>query len=139
VSPRIEYFLSCEEYAPHELVEQAVAAEQAGFEGLWISDHFHPWNDEQGQSPFVWSVIGAISQVCKPAGDDGGHLSHYAHPSRRAGSGGLDKRQQAGWAMHFRSQIPSRSDTTPGRPRTTLRRTSTGSAAAPPEHARVAT
>jgi hypothetical protein len=58
VSPRIGYFLSCEEYAPHELVEQAVAAEQAGFEGLWISDHFHPWNDEQGQSPFVWSVIG---------------------------------------------------------------------------------
>ena len=37
------------------------AAEQAGFEALWISDHFHPWNDEQGQSPFVWSVIGAIS------------------------------------------------------------------------------
>jgi hypothetical protein len=98
VSPRIGYFLLCEEYAPHELVEQAVAAEQAGFGGLWISDHFHPWNDEQGQSPFVWSVIGAISQVCKPAGDDGGHLSHYAHPSRRAGSGGLDKRQQAGWA-----------------------------------------
>jgi G6PDH family F420-dependent oxidoreductase len=64
VSPRIGYFLSCEEYVPHELVEQAVAAERAGFEGLWISDHFHPWNDEQGQSPFVWSVIGAISQVC---------------------------------------------------------------------------
>jgi G6PDH family F420-dependent oxidoreductase len=64
VSPRIGHFLPCEEYAPHELVEQAVAAERAGFDGLWISDHFHPWNDEQGQSPFVWSVIGAISQVC---------------------------------------------------------------------------
>lgn len=32
-------------------------AEQAGFECLAISDHFHPWNDEQGQSPFAWSVI----------------------------------------------------------------------------------
>lgn len=61
---RVGYFLSCEEYTPAQLVEQAVAAERAGFESLWISDHFHPWNDEQGQSPFVWSVIGALSQVC---------------------------------------------------------------------------
>jgi G6PDH family F420-dependent oxidoreductase len=59
------YFLSCEEYTPAELVEQATLAEQAGFEALWISDHFHPWNDEQGQSPFVWSVIGALSQACR--------------------------------------------------------------------------
>ncbi|MDP3891030.1 TIGR03557 family F420-dependent LLM class oxidoreductase [Nocardioides sp.] len=61
---RIGYFLSGEEFTPAELVEQAVAAERAGFEALWISDHFHPWNDEQGQSPFVWSVIGALSQAC---------------------------------------------------------------------------
>jgi G6PDH family F420-dependent oxidoreductase len=59
------YFLSCEEYDPAELIEQAVRAEQAGFDALWISDHFHPWNDEQGESPFVWSVIGALSQVCR--------------------------------------------------------------------------
>ncbi|QIX27577.1 LLM class F420-dependent oxidoreductase [Nocardioides sp. JQ2195] len=58
------YFLSCEEYGPAELVEQAVHAEAAGFDSLWISDHFHPWNDEQGESPFVWSVIGALSQAC---------------------------------------------------------------------------
>jgi G6PDH family F420-dependent oxidoreductase len=61
---RFGYFLSCEEYSPAQLVEQAVAAEQAGFEGLWISDHYHPWNDEQGQSPFVWGMIGALSQAC---------------------------------------------------------------------------
>ena len=61
---RVGYFLSSEEYSPDELVEQASAAEEAGFDALWISDHFHPWNDEQGQSPFVWSVIGAIAQVC---------------------------------------------------------------------------
>jgi len=61
---RIGYFLSTEEYGPRELIEQARAAEEAGFAGLWISDHFHPWNDEQGNSPFVWSMIGAISQVC---------------------------------------------------------------------------
>lgn len=61
---RIGYFLSTEEYTPAELVEQARLAEEHGFDALWISDHFHPWNDEQGQSPFVWSVIGAVSQVC---------------------------------------------------------------------------
>jgi G6PDH family F420-dependent oxidoreductase len=62
---RIGYFLSSEEYGPHQLVEQARLAEEAGFEGLWISDHYHPWNDAQGQSPFVWGVIGAISQACR--------------------------------------------------------------------------
>jgi G6PDH family F420-dependent oxidoreductase len=61
---RFGYFLSCEEYSPAQLVEQAVAAEEAGFEALWISDHYHPWIDEQGQSPFVWGVIGALSQAC---------------------------------------------------------------------------
>src|SRR5436305_131008 len=60
---KIGYFLSSEETAPRELVRQASLAEQAGFEGLWISDHFHPWNDEQGHSGFVWSVIGAIAQA----------------------------------------------------------------------------
>ena len=39
---KIGYFLSCEEFGPNELVEQAKMAEAAGFEGLWISDHFHP-------------------------------------------------------------------------------------------------
>src|SRR3954467_12645681 len=56
------YFLSSEEFEPRELVRQAGLAEAAGFERLWISDHFHPWNREQGNSPFVWSVIGALSE-----------------------------------------------------------------------------
>jgi len=62
---RIGYFLSCEEFGPAELLEQAVRAERAGFHGLWISDHFHPWNDTQGHSPFVWSVIGALSSMTR--------------------------------------------------------------------------
>jgi G6PDH family F420-dependent oxidoreductase len=60
---KIGFFLSCEEFGPAELVAQARAAEDAGFQGLWISDHFHPWNDEQGQAPFVWSMIGALSEA----------------------------------------------------------------------------
>ena len=60
---RIGYFLSSEECSPDELLRQARLAEESGFEGLWISDHFHPWNDEQGHSPFVWSMIGAIAQA----------------------------------------------------------------------------
>jgi G6PDH family F420-dependent oxidoreductase len=61
---RIGYFLSCEEYTPAELLAQARGAQRAGFGALWISDHYHPWVDAQGQSPFVWSMIGALSQVC---------------------------------------------------------------------------
>ena len=60
---RIGCFLSCEEFGPRDLLEQARRAEAAGFHALWISDHYHPWNDEQGHSAFVWSVIGALSEA----------------------------------------------------------------------------
>src|SRR4051794_3630931 len=60
---KIGYFLSCEENDPRALLDQARQAERAGFHALWISDHYHPWNDEQGHSAFVWSVIGALAQV----------------------------------------------------------------------------
>jgi G6PDH family F420-dependent oxidoreductase len=63
--PRIGYFLSCAAYSPRELIEQAILAQQAGFEALWISDHFHPWNDETDEGSFVWPVVGALSQVCE--------------------------------------------------------------------------
>jgi G6PDH family F420-dependent oxidoreductase len=60
---RIGYFLASEEYGPRELIAQARTAQEAGFDGLWISDHFHPWNEAQGHSSFVWSAVGAISQA----------------------------------------------------------------------------
>jgi G6PDH family F420-dependent oxidoreductase len=59
----IGYFLSSEEHPGSELVTAAAQAEQAGFAAAWISDHFHPWLDEQGHSPFVWSVLGGIAQA----------------------------------------------------------------------------
>src|SRR5215208_7848542 len=61
--PKIGYFLACEELGPSELLRQARMAEEAGFEALWISDHYHPWTEAQGNSPFVWSVIGGLSQA----------------------------------------------------------------------------
>ena len=55
------YWLSSEEHPPLDLVRDAKRAEDAGFEFAMISDHFHPWIDAQGHSPFVWSVLGGIA------------------------------------------------------------------------------
>ena len=60
---RIGYALSSEEHGPRELVRNACRAEECGFGYALISDHFHPWIDHQGESPFVWSVIGGIAQA----------------------------------------------------------------------------
>jgi coenzyme F420-dependent glucose-6-phosphate dehydrogenase len=56
------YAMSCEEHAPADLVAYGALAERAGLEFALISDHFHPWLDVQGQSPFVWSVLGALAE-----------------------------------------------------------------------------
>jgi G6PDH family F420-dependent oxidoreductase len=61
----IGYFLSSEENGPKTLVDFARMGEEAGFRSVLISDHFHPWTDRQGQSPFVWSVIGAIASATR--------------------------------------------------------------------------
>jgi coenzyme F420-dependent glucose-6-phosphate dehydrogenase len=62
-SVELGYKLSSEEFGPRDLVRQAAMAEEAGFTFAMISDHFHPWSDRQGQSPFVWSVLGGIAQA----------------------------------------------------------------------------
>ncbi|MCU1363511.1 MAG: luciferase-like protein [Acidimicrobiaceae bacterium] len=59
---KIGYSLSAEQFSPSELLDQARRARDAGFEALAISDHYHPWNEAQGNSAFVWSIIGALSQ-----------------------------------------------------------------------------
>jgi coenzyme F420-dependent glucose-6-phosphate dehydrogenase len=57
------YWLSSEEHLPLDLVRDTARAEELGFGFAMISDHFHPWIDAQGQSPFVWSVLGGIAQA----------------------------------------------------------------------------
>ncbi|MFI1991834.1 TIGR03557 family F420-dependent LLM class oxidoreductase [Actinoplanes sp. NPDC020271] len=58
---RFGYKLMAEGFGPKELIRQAVAAEQAGFDFVEISDHFHPWLEEQGHSPYAWNVLSAIA------------------------------------------------------------------------------
>mgnify|MGYP001217055605 CR=1 FL=1 len=53
--------LSSEEHTPRDLVDLAVRAEDAGFDYIAISDHYHPWTSQQGHSPFVWSILGGIA------------------------------------------------------------------------------
>src|ERR671911_127158 len=57
------FTLSAEEQQPSELVRLAGEAERAGFSFATISDHFHPWTSAQGNSPFVWSVLGGIASA----------------------------------------------------------------------------
>ena len=63
--------LSSEEHGPRDLVANAAAAEEAGFDFVSISDHFHPWVAAQGHSPFVWSVR-LRWWVCHPGWDEHG-------------------------------------------------------------------
>ncbi len=67
-SPAIGLHLSAEELPPDLIVDGARRAEEAGFAFVTVSDHFHPWTRRQGQSPFVWSVLGAIAQVTERVG-----------------------------------------------------------------------
>jgi G6PDH family F420-dependent oxidoreductase len=60
---RLGYTLMSEQSGPRELVVHAAAAERAGFEFEVISDHYFPWLDEMGHSPYAWSVLGAVTQV----------------------------------------------------------------------------
>jgi G6PDH family F420-dependent oxidoreductase len=60
---KIGYTMMCEQSGPNELVRDLVLAEEAGFDYSVISDHYFPWLDEQGHSPYAWSVLGAAAQA----------------------------------------------------------------------------
>src|SRR6201999_3030037 len=58
---KIGYTMMCEQRGPKDLVDDVVLAEQAGFDFSVISDHYSPWLEEQGHSPYAWSVLGAAA------------------------------------------------------------------------------
>jgi G6PDH family F420-dependent oxidoreductase len=62
-SPSVGYMLSSELHEPSALVEQARRAEDAGFDYVALSDHFHPWVSAQGHAPFAWTVLGGVAEV----------------------------------------------------------------------------
>ena len=57
------YTMMCEQAGPKQLVRDVVLAEEAGFDFAVISDHYFPWLDSQGHSPYAWSVLGAAAQA----------------------------------------------------------------------------
>jgi G6PDH family F420-dependent oxidoreductase len=63
--PELGFALSSEDHVPSELVDQAVLAEQTGFTFCLISDHYHPWIDEQGHASFVWATLGGIARATR--------------------------------------------------------------------------
>src|SRR5688572_19155447 len=111
--PRLElgYWLSSEERSPAQLVADAAAAEAAGFGAAMISDHFHPWVRSQGQSPFVWGVLGGIAEATRHLRVGTGvvapvlriHPAVVAHVRRRFGVPGVIV-----WRVgrHLRSRVP---------------------------------
>ncbi|MGI8659943.1 MAG: LLM class flavin-dependent oxidoreductase [Thermoleophilaceae bacterium] len=71
---------STEEFTPTEMVEQSRAAEDAGFDGLGVSDHFAPWFPD-GRGSSAWAHLGAVGQVTtKPIGTGVTPVLHHYHP-----------------------------------------------------------
>jgi TAT-translocated FGD2 family F420-dependent dehydrogenase len=58
----IGFVLSHEQFTAPQLLDFGVAAEQAGFDAVWTSDHFHPWMDNQGHAGQAWITLAALGQ-----------------------------------------------------------------------------
>ena len=109
---KIGYFLSCEENDPRALdPARPSRPRRPGFHALWISDHYHPWNDEQGHSAFVWSVIGALAEVTDAAGHDRRDVPDDAHPPGDHRPGGGDQRGAARGPLQPRRRHAARRST----------------------------
>jgi len=63
--PKIGFVLSHEQFPPTDLLDFGVAAEQAGFDCVWTSDHFHPWQDDEGHASQAWITLAALGQRTK--------------------------------------------------------------------------
>lgn len=59
---RIGYCASHEQWPAPRLLEFAIAAERSGFDAVWVSDHFHPWQDNEGHAGHAWVTLAAMGQ-----------------------------------------------------------------------------
>ena len=60
---KFSYFLGSEQWQPETIIQHAKLAKNAGFDMVTISEHFHPWVDDQSASNFAWSTLGALTSV----------------------------------------------------------------------------
>jgi len=58
----VGYILSQEQFPSADLLDLGVEAEAAGFDAVWVSDHFHPWQDNQGHAGHAWVTLAALTQ-----------------------------------------------------------------------------
>jgi G6PDH family F420-dependent oxidoreductase len=66
--PELGYACLSEQHEPEEMVEYVAEAERRGLDYAMVSDHYHPWTTAQGESPFVWGVLGAIANETEEIG-----------------------------------------------------------------------
>ena len=62
VALRIGYKASAEQFAPRELVEYSVRAEEVGLDSVWVSDHYQPWRHTGGHAPFSLAWMAAVGE-----------------------------------------------------------------------------
>ena len=78
---KIGYAAMLEQFHPTDLLDMCVQAEAAGFDaGFMVSEHFHPWTPDQGQSAFAWSFMGALGTADELA------LRNARSPARASGT-----------------------------------------------------
>ena len=58
---KFAFVLSHEQFPASDLIEFGIAAEKAGFDGVWTSDHFQPWQDNEGHAGFAWITLAALA------------------------------------------------------------------------------
>ena len=127
--PRYGYTLMCEQSTPRQLVDDCSRAGAIGFDFAMISDHFHPWLESQGQSPFTWSVLGALAETtASHAVDDRRHLPDDALPPRRRDTGRGHHPADERRPLHARDRGRRAAQRARGRPRLAPGRRSPGDA-----------
>lgn len=57
---KLGYKASAEQFGPRELLDFSCLAEEAGFDSVFVSDHFQPWKHTDGHAPSALAWLGAL-------------------------------------------------------------------------------